>query len=126
MRGQLQAHRLQPASLKKIRGRLCRLARLLLSKHWATGSCPTEPQKTLILMDIWVGESRVVLERSGIQTCILDSGRVEVVLLNFLIKRASGYPQPGRRLLDPPLLLEQYSFDVLLLQLIKRQIRVEV
>jgi hypothetical protein len=55
----------------------------------------------------------------------LDFGRRDLVLLNFLIKRTSRDPESLRGFLNPPALLVQDPFDVLLLELDERQASIQ-
>ena len=62
---------------------------------------------------------------SRIQTCGLDFGHRDLVLLDLLIKRASRDAETFGRLLNATLLLLKHSLDVLLFKLYEGETRVE-
>jgi hypothetical protein len=64
----------------------CRLARYPFSKHWAKGIHALGLWKTLIPLAIRAPKLAPKYSTSEIQTRILDSGRVEMVLLDLLVK----------------------------------------
>src|ERR1700741_108419 len=96
-----------------------------VSKSWTNGERLLSLWKLQSFKGIGKSRSKLAGRASSIQTTSLDFGHGDLMLLDLLVKRASGNAETPGRLLNTTLLLLKNAFDVLLLKLQKCETRVE-